>query len=127
MWNVLRNVPTTLESNVHALRDYVFVGDIAAFIVRQLQAGPAEQLNLHYLVSGKPSSIFEIVNRVKRLVGRSLLMQFSDQTRNDADITFSSTLLPAGWFPQSLDQGLREVLRINTNEYRQLAAIEARN
>lgn len=121
-WNALRNFPTVLEANIHALRDYVYVNDMGRYLARQIQAGLADQRQLYYLVSGKPSSIFEIRQRIEKLVGRSVLFQFSSNNNggsrsNDKDITFSRQMLPTDWSPVDLDYGLRAVLRKTNDAY----------
>jgi len=117
VWNLLRNHPTTLESNLHALRDYVFVNDVGRYIVKQIQRGSQDRNGLYYLVSAKPSSIFEVKQKLQRLVGKSLLYQFSNVAKNDADITFCREVLPCDWRPCDLNYGLSAVLRKTRNAF----------
>jgi UDP-glucose 4-epimerase len=123
VWNALRNYPTTLEANLHALRDFVFVDDVGRFIVQKIQQGLEDPQDIFHLVSGKPSSIFEVVQRIQRLLGKSLLYQCSDRNRNDADLTFSPCIRPSGWLPSDLDYGLHAVLRDSTRAYHERAYV----
>lgn len=123
IWNAIRNYPTSLEMNVHALRDYVYVDDVGRYIVRQIRIGFDTKQDKYYLVSGKPSSIFEITNQVQKLIGRSLIYQFSSRDRNDADITFSREILPIDWSPTGLEIGLAAVLMKTTDAYLQNTAL----
>lgn len=115
MWNAINNRPTTLEANVDALRDYVLVDDVGDYLAGQVLAGSHEAGQVRYLVTGKPSSIFEVVNRVQRMLAKKVLFQYSDRHRNDANITFRSRLMPADWHPTGLEEGLRMVRRATAN------------
>ncbi|MFT5139162.1 MAG: nucleoside-diphosphate-sugar epimerase [Lysobacterales bacterium] len=111
IWNALRNQPTTLESNLQALRDYVFVEDVGRYVVRKIQTGMNDSDEVCHLVSSKPSSIFEVTRKVQKLLGKAILYQFSDVHQNNANITFCRNALPQDWSPANLDFGLSEVLR----------------
>lgn len=117
VWNALRNCPTILEANLHALRDFVYVDDVGRFITHIIQQGHGPAQEIYHLVSGKPSSIFEVVQRVQKLIGKSLIYQFSNNCPNDADITFSPHILPPGWNPSDLSYGLHAVVRESAKSY----------
>ena len=51
------------------------------------------------------------------MTGRSIIYQFSNERRNDADITFSPLMLPDDWDTTNLDQGLRMVLIKTVDAY----------
>jgi len=125
LWNALRNYPTTLETNVHALRDYVYVNDVARYLAGALDRVPGGEPLVEHLVSGRPSSIREIVAHVQRMLGRSLLLQYSDNMNNNADITFRSDLMPPGWNPRALEQGLRDAYRTTRSRYLEDAPVQA--
>lgn len=110
-WNALRNAPTTLETHVDALRDYVLVDDVGDYLVKQLDNPLRGTVLTEFLVTGKPSSIHEIAKRVQRVLGKALLLQYSDRQRNDANITFCADVLPSNWHPTGLEEGLRHVKR----------------
>jgi len=126
LWNALRNFPTTLEANVHALRDYVYVNDVAKYMAGMLERNSGAASLVEHLVSGRPTSIREIVTIVERMLGRSLLIQYSDKMNNNADITFRSGLMPPGWKPGGLEQGLRDALRITRIRYLEDTDIQIR-
>jgi UDP-glucose 4-epimerase len=118
-WNALRNQATTLESHVDALRVYVWVDDVGAYIARQVLDRQDRTLHTDFLVTAKPTSIHEIANRIRRMLGKTLLLQYSNRSRNDAHITFRPDLMPKGWHPTGLEQGLRAVRRETANIYLQ--------
>lgn len=121
-WNALHNQATTLESRVDALRDYVWADDVGAYIAHQVLDCQDRTSRTDFLVTAKPSSIHEVANRIRRMLGKTLLLQYSDRSRNDANITFRSDLMPKDWHPTGLEQGLRAVRRETANIYLQDAA-----
>jgi nucleoside-diphosphate-sugar epimerase len=116
-WNAIHNRATTLETHVDALRDYVWADDVGAYISRQLLDCQERTSRTDFLVTAKPSSIHEIASRIRRMLGRTLLLQYSDRSRNDANITFRSDVMPKDWHPTGLEQGLRAVRRETANIY----------
>lgn len=127
LWNALHNRPTTLEANVHSMRDYVYVEDVGRDIVHEMEKlqGPtatsAYRTTTRFQVSTKPTSIFEIVQRIERLLGRSLQRCFNRGGGNDADITFRHDIRPDGWHPTPLETGLSAALRLTRASYLQEA------
>lgn len=117
VWNALLQLPTILESRTSALRDYIYVDDVSRFIVNTLLDTEHQDMKVHHLVSGKPSSIFEVSRKVQALFGRSIIFHYSSKQKNDANITFRSNLKPMGWKPMDLENGLRIVLA-DTRNYR---------
>lgn len=111
IWNALRSTPTVLEANLHALRDYVHHSDIGQFIAMRVARTRQREFAIHFLVSAKPTSIREILLRIERLVGHSLVYRLNLSGVNSADITFSDRVLPSSWRPMPLEIGLSEVWR----------------
>lgn len=123
LWNALRSRPTTLEANIHALRDYVHHADIGSYIAGMISGyipddydnGPLNRGHhaprIRFLVSAKPTSIHEMMLRIERLIGRSLVYRLNPEGKNDSDITFSERALRPGWRPVPLEVGLSAVWR----------------
>lgn len=111
MWNALRAAPTTLEANLHALRDFVYCRDVGRYIASQITRPQSDSTRIKHLVSAKPSSILEVFHRIERLMGKSLFYQLKLAGTNNADITFSDRLLPGGWSPAPLEVGMAAVWR----------------
>ena len=111
MWNAIRSVPTTLEANVHALRDFVHYVDVGRYIALQVLNPTRGRSRIRFLVSAKPSSILEVFHRIERLAGRSCFYQLRSGSGNDSHITFSDRVLPEDWLPTALDVGLEAVWR----------------
>lgn len=103
---------TVLDSHVMALRDYVFAGDIGKYIARRVCHGNAEscESSINFLVSSRCTSIFEVVQKVQKVLNLKLKYRYDQSFGNNSNITFSDHVLPIGWFPSTLDVGLRQFL-----------------
>lgn len=92
---------TRITGRMDTLRDFVFVADVAAYVidgVLDARAGDA----VACLARGRPASLFEVQKTVEAVVGRKLHVQYSVDTANGEDITFSPTGHPPGWAPSDL-------------------------
>jgi nucleoside-diphosphate-sugar epimerase len=108
--NGMRNEVSTIFGSLSTLRDYVFNGDIGAFVTRHLFTEMSEgDSGIYLLGSGKPSSIYEIRHNVEQVIGRKIYLVFhmTRQTENDRDITVNSSGLPADWVPKDIKTGIR--------------------
>lgn len=117
MWNALRQEPTVLEANVHALRDFVHHEDVGRYLAEEVVAGAGGAASTRHLVAAKPSSIREVFHHVERLFGRALPYRLAARGGNDADITFSERLMPPNWSPRPLAVGLSSVWRETRRSY----------
>ena len=103
---------TILDSHVMALRDYVFSGDVGNFVAKRIISGDSG-LNgnpVHYLVSSRCSSIFEVVQKIERNLHIKLQYRYDESFGNHSNITFNSSVLPRAWSPSTLDVGIRQFL-----------------
>jgi UDP-glucose 4-epimerase len=109
--NARNGLVTVLDSHVMALRDYVFSGDIGNFIGRGLRfGGGAAGGAVHFLVSARCSSIFEVVKKVERVLKLRVRFRFDEQFGNHENITFNASVMPPGWRPVPLDVGIRQFM-----------------
>lgn len=103
---------TVLDAQVMALRDYVFSGDIGNFVAKRIRSGntPVASNPVHFLVSSRCSSIFEVVQKIERTLNLNLQFRYDESFGNHRNITFSDSVLPPGWSPTTLDVGIRQFL-----------------
>ena len=103
---------TVLDAHVMSLRDYVFAGDIGNFVARRIRFESDESINkpVQFLVSARCSSIFEVFQKIRRILNLHAQFRYDDQFGNHKNITFSDSVLPPGWRPVSLDVGLRQFI-----------------
>jgi len=85
------------------LRDFVWVGDIARFVVSRILADPeVAREPILTLASGRPASILEIRKRVEERLRRRLFVSYVRDQSNREDITFAPGMMPADWRPSDL-------------------------
>jgi len=103
---------TVLDAHVMALRDYVFSGDIGNFVAKRIRSGNTgvDDSPVHFLVSARCSSIFEVVQKIERTLNLNLQFRYDASFGNNSNITFSDSVLPTGWSPSTLDVGIRQFL-----------------
>jgi hypothetical protein len=103
---------TVLDAHVMSLRDYVFSGDIGNFVAKRIRSGNtgASSSPVHFLVSSRCSSIFEVVHKIERTLNLNLQFRYDESFGNNSNITFSDSVLPPGWSPSTLDVGIRQFL-----------------
>ena len=103
---------TVLDSHVMSLRDYVFAGDIGNYIARRIrfELNNSKIEPVQFLVSAKCSSIFEVFEKIRRILNLHAQFRYDDQFGNNKNITFSDSVMPAGWRPVTLDVGIRQFM-----------------
>src|SRR6185437_6053098 len=108
--NSVRRQSSNIFGNLHTIRDYVLVSDIGQFVADRLRH---LDLNSHIfsLASGKPTTIFEMLKRMEKIVGRRFFYTFDSVRKNATDMSFSPAILPQFWQPTDLETGLRKTAR----------------
>lgn len=116
--NTLRSKVTSIYGKIDTQRDYVWGGDVADFIARKVwtdfssKAGPCET---YFLVSAKPTSIFEIVYTIQTITNLKVLQKFDKTFSNSDQIIFSHSILPDGWKSSSLNTCIRKIYQKGFN------------
>lgn len=99
--NLVRQKTTHIYGKYGTLRDYLFVGDAATFIANEIKKVESESLNVFTLVSGKPTTIFEIQKNIEKATMRRCYISFVDIS-NDSDITFAPSCSPKNFMATPL-------------------------
>jgi nucleoside-diphosphate-sugar epimerase len=99
--NALRQKPTLITAEAATLRDFVSADDVGSFIARE-----EKPTGLHYLVSGKPLSIWALQLAVERVLHRPIRVSYSVRKDNVASTSFSPALKPAFWEASSVEANL---------------------
>jgi nucleoside-diphosphate-sugar epimerase len=108
--NSVRHRTTNIVGNSQTIRDYVLASDVGQFVADKLRDLNA-QSKIFTLASGKPTSIFEMLYRIEKILGRKLYFAFDKARSNAADTSFSRSVLPEFWCPTDLETGLRQSVR----------------
>jgi len=106
--NVFINKVTMINGHPDTLRDFIWIDDVADFISEKISFDSPFG-NINFLVSGKPTSIFEVIDNVQRISNCKVLFSFDTSMSNSHSIIFDSELVPEYWCPTNLDIGLRKV------------------
>ena len=108
--NSIRHRTSRIFGNPHTIRDYVLNADVGKFIRDRLD-DPERRPGTFLLVSGKPTTIFEILQKVSQVVGRRVYHRFDNTPSNATDISFSRAALPRSWQPTDIETGIRLTAR----------------
>jgi len=110
IFNGIRQQVSHIFGNPSTLRDYVWCEDLGKYIARVLLDHEGkENCSIDHLVSGKPSSIYEIQGIIEGLLGRKIYLAFQDTNTNSSDITFSRIIFPDNWYPIDIETGARSI------------------
>lgn len=99
--NGIRQTSTRITGRMTTLRDFVFIDDVSSFIADRILEPEASDASVLLLASARPYSLLEVEHSVEQVLGRKLQVSYSAE-ENAEDITFSPTVMPAGWFPSDL-------------------------
>jgi len=110
--NAFEGRVSRINGTPSTLRDFVWVGDVARFVVSRILEGPGiAREKVVTLASCRPASILEIRKLVEDALDRRLYVSFVPTQSNREDITFRSTTTPAGWVPSPLQTNIGLIAR----------------
>jgi nucleoside-diphosphate-sugar epimerase len=101
---------TRIFGDMDTVRDYVLSSDIGTFVARKI-AAPDKMPHTYLLANGKPASIGEMLQLVRKVVGRPINLKLDILPSNANHITFRPAALPRNWWPTDLETGIRLVAR----------------
>ena len=107
LWNGCKNKVSTIFGAPETLRDYIWAGDIGAFMAGVISS-PKALSDQFVLAAGKPSALFEILNRIEKILNKRLYCHYIKSGSNTGHNTFSTRALPVGWNPSDLETGIRK-------------------
>jgi nucleoside-diphosphate-sugar epimerase len=111
--NTLRSKVTSIYGKIDTQRDYVWVGDVANFIARKiwfdLHSKEDSSNQIHFLVSAKPTTIFEIIHTIQTITNLKVLQKFDKTFSNSDQIIFSRGIVSDGWCSSSLNTCIRKI------------------
>ena len=103
---------TSIFGSAATLRDFVSAEDVGRAVARDILADTvACSGKVRFIVSGKPTSIFEVVKLTENILGKKLYVHYETRYSNALDNTYSSELRPAGFCPMSLREGMLSILQ----------------
>lgn len=110
---LIRNTLTCRMTNIYGSfdtkRDYVWVDDLSNFIVEKIVWNTKSEESLFFLASGKASSIYEIIELVKKITNVKVMHTLEFSSQNNQQIVFSPSVLPKNWSSTSIETAIRIV------------------
>jgi nucleoside-diphosphate-sugar epimerase len=97
--------PATIYANQNTLRDYIFINDMASYIVKNIVKGSQSLTTI--LASGRPVSINMLLNMVETISRKPIKAIYVDTNSNSNNIVFNAHLIPTGLVKTSLEEGVR--------------------
>jgi UDP-glucose 4-epimerase len=106
----IQNRDAVIFGALSTQRDFIFAPDIGRYISEKVLNVSLQAPNLErvILASGRPASIFEIIKTVEDVVGTSLYLKIEANPDNALNNTFRASVLPFGFIPTSLRQGIEQ-------------------
>lgn len=95
-----------LYGGVGVIRDYVLSDDVARFIVSNIMAGSVIS-DSSMLVSGKPTSMYEVIQAVQEVTGKALYIGIHHAQHNDSNNSYQTSIFPKNWRPTGFRIGLQ--------------------
>jgi len=107
--NALTGRTTRISGNPNTLRDYVLSDDIGRFMAGRIML-PSGGDDIVTMASGRPASVYEMVELVRARVARPVLLQFDPHPSNAQHMSFLPSFLPPDWQCTALASGIANVV-----------------
>lgn len=94
-----------------SLRDYILVDDISSFVKKIILSTVCETKktnDIYFLVSGKPTSIEEIIDLTSKTMNRNIFNSYNFTQKNSLNTTFSEKVVPIDLYISNLDFGIKK-------------------
>ncbi len=96
VYNAIKKRETIIDGNYNTMRDYIWVDNVADYIVRRLLK-PDYSSNIVTLASCRPMNIFQIHKLIENTFDIRCMIRFVSKPSNFAHNTYSPIVLPSGF------------------------------
>lgn len=107
--NTLSSKITFIYARPNTKRDYIWTEDIADYISLVVLDSTIRKDRINFLVSGKPTSIFEIITSIQRFSKNKVLQQYKLVDYNSDKIIYSDNIKPKHLNITPMDVCLRNI------------------
>ena len=98
--------------NPQTQRDYVWADDMADFILQKvLENYDTFDSSVFFIVSGKPTTIFEIISSIQKITKNKVLQNYNWDDKNSETILFSPCIKPKNLRSTSMDVCIRNIYK----------------
>lgn len=108
IWNAMMYHTSRIFGRLDTVRDYVLANDIGSFVARRIDQ-LSDKPEYFLLASGRPTAMCEVLDTVRRALGRPLYVKLDTVPSNANDISYRKSALPGAWFPTDLETGIKQV------------------
>jgi len=106
MHNALLNKLSTLYGNLYTLRNYIWVEDVANFVINKLIHF---EDGMYILAGSRSHSIIEIKKEIERVVRKRVYFKLNSSIENNLDIVFSNNLFPCKYTNTTILDGIYKI------------------
>lgn len=106
MQNGLKHKVTSIIGQESTIRDYVLDEDIADYLIHLIyeNSNPGA---INFLVSSKPSSIFEIRKQIEKILQKRIYINYSLKKSNAANMSYENAVVAKGFKPTNFRTNLK--------------------
>lgn len=87
-------------------RDYVFARDVGRHISAAILSPGDAPIRTSVLAQGRPTAIFEVIRLIEAQISTPVLLRLDPHPENGRDNTFLQSVLPKGFRPTRLPEGI---------------------
>ncbi len=106
MHNALLNKLSTLYGDLYTLRNYIWVEDVANFVINKLIHF---EDGMYILAGSRSHSIIEIKKEIERVVRKRVYFKLNSSIENNLDIVFSNNLFPWKYTNTTILDGIYKI------------------
>lgn len=107
--NTVTGKITNIFARPHTQRDFIWIEDIANYISLVVLDSTIKKDSINFLVSGKPTSVFEIITSIQRFAKSKVLQQYKLVDYNSDKIIYSENIKPKALTTTSMDVCIRSI------------------
>jgi dTDP-D-glucose 4,6-dehydratase len=108
MHNALLNKLSTLYGNLYTLRNYIWVEDVANFVINKLIHF---EDGMYILAGSRSYSIIEIKKEIERVVKKRVYFKLNSSKENNLDIVFANNILPLEYKNTTVAEGIHKIMQ----------------
>ncbi len=108
LYNALSNRLSTLYGNLYTLRNYIWVEDVANFVIKKYFHFENE---MYILAGPKSHSIIEIKKEVEKVAKKKVYFKLNSLIENESDIVFANNILPLEYKNTTVSEGIQKIMQ----------------
>ncbi len=107
VYNALSNRLSTLYGNLYTLRNYIWVEDVANFVLSKILNFES---GMCILVGSRSYSIIEVKKEIEKAVRKKVYFKISTLMDNESDIVFSNNISLLGHMNTTVSEGVHKIM-----------------